>query len=165
MPDRPMRRKDRLLCDDGCCQLLQSSQYGIMASVSPAGQPYGVPLSFVFKDGKIYFHCAKDGCKIDNIRANARVSFTCVGEPKPVYERNNFTTYFESVIVLGRVSEVADQDERHAAMYDLCLKYLPDHMDKFDEAMQRSNSRTAVYVILPERITGKAKREIADQRL
>ncbi len=159
MPDRPMRRKDRLLGDDDSRQLLLTAQYGIMASVSPDGQPYGVPLSFVFKGDKIYFHCARDGRKIDNIHANDRVSFTCVGQPKPAYEHKNFTTYFESVIVFGRVSEIADQDERYAAMHALCLKYLPDYMDNFDEAMQRSNSRTAVYAILPERITGKAKRE------
>ena len=161
MPDRPMRRKDRLLCDDDCRQLLHSAQYGVMASVSPDGQPYGVPLSFVYKDNKIYFHCAREGCKIDNIRANARVSFTCVGQPKPVYEHNNFTTYFESVIAFGRVTEIADRDERYTALRELCLKYLPDYMEHFEAAMQRSDSRTAVYAITPERITGKAKREKA----
>ena len=159
MSDRPMRRKDRLLCDDECRQLLDVAQYGVMASVSPDGQPYGVPLSFVYKDDKIYFHCAKDGCKIDNIRANDRVSFTCVGQPKPAYEHNNFTTFFESVIAFGRVNLVTDQAERYAAMRELCLKYLPDYMERFEAAMQHSDSRTAVYAIIPERITGKAKRE------
>ena len=159
MSERPMRRKDRLLCDDDCRQLLDVAQYGVMASVSPDGQPYGVPLSFVYKDDKIYFHCAKDGCKIDNIRANDRVSFTCVGQPKPAYEHNNFTTFFESVIAFGRVNLVTDQAERYAAMRELCLKYLPDYMERFEAAMQHSDSRTAVYAIIPERITGKAKRE------
>ena len=159
MSDRPMRLKDRLLCDDDCRQLLDVAQYGVMASVSPDGQPYGVPLSFVYKDDKIYFHCAKDGCKIDNIRANDRVSFTCVGQPKPAYEHNNFTTFFESVIAFGRVNLVTDQAERYAAMRELCLKYLPDYMERFEAAMQHSDSRTAVYAIIPERITGKAKRE------
>ena len=161
MPDRPMRRKDRLLCDDDCRKLLDVAQYGVMASVSPDGQPYGVPLSFVYKDDKIYFHCAKDGCKIDNIRANDRVSFTCVGQPKPAYEHKNFTTYFESVIAFGHISLVTGQDERYMAMRELCRKYLPDYMEHFEEAMQHSASRTDVYAIIPERVTGKAKREKA----
>ena len=159
MPERPMRRKDRLLCPEDCLNLLHSAPYGVLASVSPDGQPYGVPLSFVFKDNKIYFHCARMGCKIDNIRANDRVSFTCVAEPQAVYERMNFTTYFESVIVFGRVSEITDPDERYASMHALCLKYLPEAMDNFDAAMTRSDSRTAVYAVHADRITGKAKRE------
>jgi hypothetical protein len=161
MPDRPMRRKERLLCSEDSLKLLQAARYGVMACASPDGQPYGVPLSFVFKEGKIYIHCAKEGHKIDNIRVNNKVSFTCVSEVQPVYDKNNFTTYFESVIVFGHVREIQDPNERYAAMYDLCFKYLPDYMASFDEAMQRSGSRTSVYAIIPESITGKAKREEA----
>ena len=159
MPDRPMRRKDRALCAEECLQILRSAEYGVLASVSPTGQPYGVPLSFVFMDNKIYVHCAREGCKIDNIRANDRVSFTCVGKTRPAYAQKNFTTYFESAIVFGQAGEVIDPTERHTAMAELCRKYLPEHTDKFAEAMHRSDARTAVYVITPERITGKAKKE------
>ena len=159
MPDRPMRRKDRALREEECLQILRAAEYGVMASVSPTGQPYGVPLSFVLMDHKIYVHCAHEGRKIDNIRANNRVSFTCVGKTKPAYAQKNFTTYFESAIVFRQVREISDPDERHAAMAELCRKYLPEHMDKFAEAMHRSDARTAVYAIIPERITGKAKKE------
>ncbi len=155
--NRPMRRKDRAIGPEECVQILQACQYGVMSSVDPEGQPYGVPLSFTFKDKTVYFHCARDGHKIDNIRANDRVCFTCVGMTRPVYEKNNFSTFFESVVVFGQVREVVDEAEKRQALHDLCLKYLPDYMSEFDAAMHRSGGRTAVYAIDAVQITGKGK--------
>lgn len=154
---RAMRRKDRAISLEECQKILQACQYGVLATAGPDGQPYGVPLSFTFKDKALYFHCARDGHKLDNIRDNNRVTFTCVGMTRPVYEKNNFTTYFESVIVFGTVREVTDAAERRQALYDLCLKYLPAYMPEFEAAMERSEARTAVYAIEAAAITGKAK--------
>ena len=156
--DRPdMRRKDRRLSDEESAALLARGEYGVMAAVDPKGLPYGVPLSYVWRDGLVYFHSALQGYKIDSIRANGTVAFTVVGHTRPVYEKN-FTTWYESVMVFGQVAEIADPDEKYAILHALAEKYLPDHMDKAEEDIKRSLPRTLVYAITPERITGKARR-------
>ena len=155
--DRPdMRRKDRRLSDEESAALLARGEYGVMATVDARGRPYGVPLSYLWRDGLVYLHSALQGYKIDNIRANSAVSFTVVGRTQPVYEKN-FTTWYESVMVFGQVAEIADPEKKYAILYALAEKYLPDHLDKAEEDIKRSLARTVVYAITPERITGKAK--------
>ena len=156
--NRPdVRRKDRLICADDCESLLARCEYGVMATVDSQNRPYGVPLSYIWLNGLVYFHSAPQGHKIDNIRANSAVSFTVIGHTQPVYAKN-FTTYYESVVLFGTVFEVSDPDEKYAALYALAEKYLPDHLDKAEKDIRHSFARTAVYAILPEQSTGKAKR-------
>lgn len=156
--NRPdMRRKDRRLSDEQSAALLARCEYGVMATVDSQGRPYGVPLSYVWRNGLVYVHCAPQGYKIDNIRNNGAVSFTVVGRTRPVYE-NNFTTWYESVMVFGQIVEITDPEEKYAALYALAEKYLPDHLDKAEADIGRSLARTAVLAIRPELITGKAKR-------
>lgn len=159
MNTQHIRRKDRIMPIDKALELLRHGEYGVLASVDEQGQSYGTPLSFVYEDKnkKIYFHSAKEGHKISNIRANNRVCFTVVGQVRAVYE-NNFTTCYESVIVFGTVSEVSDPQEKHAALYGLARKYLPEHLDMADEHIRASWQRTAVFAIHPESISAKAKR-------
>ena len=155
---RAIRRKDRTIPEEESIRLLETGEYGVLATVGPDGNPYGVPLSYVWHDGAVYFHCARDGHKIDNIHANDQVTFTVVGQTRPVYARN-FTTYYESVIVFGEAVEVRDFEAKHAVLYALAAKYLPEHLDKAHNDIQQSLQRTAVYILQPQRITGKAKRE------
>lgn len=158
MNTQQIRRKDRIMPVDKALELLRHGAYGVLASVDEQGQPYGTPLSFVYdhKNQKIYFHSAQEGHKINNIRANKRISFTVVGQVQAVYEKN-FTTCYESVIVFGTVSEVSDPQEKHAALYELARKYLPEHLDMANEHIRASWQRTAVFAIQPESISAKAK--------
>jgi uncharacterized protein len=67
----------------------------------------------VYEDGKIFFHCAKEGHKIDGIRRDEKVSFCVVDKDQIVPEK--FTTFFRSVIVFGRARIVSeDAVKRHA---------------------------------------------------
>jgi nitroimidazol reductase NimA-like FMN-containing flavoprotein (pyridoxamine 5'-phosphate oxidase superfamily) len=156
MQEKPMRRKDRQRPYAEALAILQNGEYGVLATADTDGQPYGVPLSYIVKDGRIYFHCAHDGHKIDNITANPRGSFTVVGRTRPVYEKN-FTTLFESVVVFGGLARIDDEQLRYDILYDLAQKYLPDYMDKAESAIKNSWARTAVYGLNMETVTAKAK--------
>ncbi len=155
---RDMRRKDREISADEAMDILKNSEYGILSTVGEDGQPYATPLSYVVIDNLIYFHCAKSGQKIDNILFEKRVCFCTVGYTQPVFD-NDFTTYYESTIVYGRVSEVNEDDEKIKALTILCEKYLPEHMDKASYSINKSLSRTGVYKINIEHITGKKKQK------
>ena len=58
-----------------------------------------------------------------------------------------------------RCSEiVTDKDEKIEALRAICLRFLPHHMDAFDDAISRSLERTAVVKItLTAPPTGKRK--------
>jgi len=99
---RPVRRKDREISIGDATQLLTRCSYGVLATCDN-GQPYAVPLSYVFFDNRIYFHCAEEGHKLDNIRDNPAVSFCVVGQVKLL--PNQFATEYESVVVFGTAAK------------------------------------------------------------
>ena len=74
-----MRRKDRALSEEAAVQILKDGEYGVLATCGADGQPYGVPLSYVYHKGKIYFHGAKTGHKLNNLSGSPKASFTVVG--------------------------------------------------------------------------------------
>lgn len=151
-----IRRKDRIMTEERGAALLQEAEWGVLASASGEGLPLATPLSFVMIEGTLYFHCALKGHKLDNISAQPRVSFCVVGSTQPIYD-GDFTTYYESVVLHGRASLVADGDEKRQALMALCEKYLPAHMDKAPGDIERSNRATAVVRIDIDQMTGKAK--------
>jgi nitroimidazol reductase NimA-like FMN-containing flavoprotein (pyridoxamine 5'-phosphate oxidase superfamily) len=152
-----MRRKDRAIAESEAFELLGRGKYGVLATVGEEGEPYAVPLSYVFRGGKIYFHSAPAGRKIDHLRSRPKVGFTVVGEVAPVFE-NGFSTNYESAMVFGTASEVADEKEKYAALYALAEKYLPEHLDKADAYIKRAFPGVTVYAIEIERTSGKARR-------
>ena len=158
-PACPMRRKDRALTHEESLVLLERGEYGILAAVgnSPESWPYAVPLSYALMDGAVYFHSAPEGRKIRLLAANSRVCFTVVGSTELVYDRS-FSTNYECAMVFGRAAPVEDAEEKHRALLRLAEKYLPEHMDKAEGEISRYFSRTAVYKISLDLVTGKARR-------
>ena len=157
----PMRRKDRQRDEAFCLKLMDSCTNGVMALTTGEDTPYCLPLSFVRKDRFLYFHCAKQGRKMDLLRACPRVCVTFIGRDDPTYqaESNNFTTMFASAIVTGTAREVTDDAEKIEALRLLCQRFLPAAMvgDNFDRAVAASLSATAVWRIDMDEITGKSK--------
>ncbi len=149
-----MRRKDKAMDQNAAVRLLQTGEYGILSTVDAQGQPYGVPLNYVFHDGCLYFHCALEGQKLDNLLANRRVSFCVVGRTRLLPDE--FSTEFESVIVFGEAS-VVQGDERLQALVWLVEKYSPDFVEEGHKYIERHDSRTMVVKILMRSMTGKAK--------
>ena len=61
----PMRRHRQQLSQQQSINLLESSTSGTLSLNQPDGFPYQVPLSYVYTDGKLYFHCAQSGYKLE----------------------------------------------------------------------------------------------------
>lgn len=156
-----MRRKDRQRDEAFCLDLIDKATNGVMAIATGEDTPYCLPLSFVRAEKSLYFHCAKEGRKIDLLRANPKVCVTFIGYDFPTYqaEDNNFTTLFASAIVTGSAHEVTEDDEKIEALRALCKKLLSQAMtgDNFDRAIQTSLPVTAVWRIDLEDISGKAR--------
>ena len=96
-----MRRKKQALDPAACGAILQAGTSGVLALSGADGQPYAVPLSYVYHAGKIYFHCAKAGRKLDLLDQNPRASFCVIGQDRVAPAK--YTTLYRSVIVFGTV--------------------------------------------------------------
>lgn len=152
---KEIRRTDRGITVQGAKEILDRSEYGIISTVSEDGQPYGVPLSYVYRNGCIYFHSAATGHKLENLAQNSKVSFCVVGRTKVLPDK--FGTEYESVVVFGVVSEVTGS-EKHDALLWFLEKYCADFIAKGKEYIEQKERITRVFKIEPSRISGKARR-------
>mgnify|MGYP002565222328 CR=1 FL=1 len=109
---REMRRKKQALSPEENVEVLQRGTAGVLAVSGDDGYPYAVPLSYIYEDGKIFFHCAKEGHKLDGIARSDKVSF-CVIDQNEI-RPEEYTTYFRSVIAFGRARILEDAAEREA---------------------------------------------------
>lgn len=150
-----MRRSDRLMDEDKAKELLARCEYGVLSMTGEDGAPYAVPLSYIYRNGVVYFHCALKGRKLDCISREHRVCFSAVDGVKAVY-RDGFTTEYSSVLAFGKAYEVTDEEEKREVLMSLCEKYLPGFMDKAPADISSAIKRTGVYKIVVESISGKA---------
>ena len=155
---RDMRRKAQQLSAAECEKILADATSGVLAVSGDDGYPYAVPLSFVYGDNKLYFHCALSGHKLDAVKRCDKASF-CVVEKDDVVPVE-YTTYFRSVIVFGRI-RLLEGDEIRKAVGLLARKYYPDGSEEHrEDAIDRELSRTAVMELTAEHITGKQAIEL-----
>lgn len=158
---RPMRKSKREKNEQWALEVFDKAPYVTVSMIRPDGTPYGLPLSLVRKDDRtFYFHCAHEGEKIDCLRANPRVGLSAVSRCTPKYEeeKNNFTEYYRSAIAVGLTEFVEDREEKTEALRLLCERFLPEYMEHFKEAVERSLDRTEVIrITLVEPAVGKSK--------
>lgn len=160
---REMRRSKQALSQEECQEILERGTFGVLAVAGDNGYPYTVPLSYMFQEGKLYFHCARSGHKLDAIRRNPKASFCVVGQDKVVPEE--YTTYYRSVIVFGTVQEMPEGPEKHAAVNALMKKYFPgDSQENRDAYINDSQPRLCMLEFTMEHITGKECIELTRQR-
>lgn len=159
---QPMRRKRQALSAEACADILTHETHGVLA-LGGGDYPYAVPLSYVYSDGVLYFHCAREGMKLDRARQDSRASFTVVAEDHVVPEA--YTTYYRSVICFGTLTEVEDDAEKRAAICALGRKYAPREPDAhLDEEIQRYWPVLCILKLTPAHITGKEAIELVQAR-
>lgn len=150
-----LRRKDRGLAESMARDLLERGEYGILSTCGSDGQPYGIPLSYCVMNNAVYFHCAVEGHKLENIAADSRVSFCVVGATEVLPDQ--FATRYESVVISGRATEAFDK-EKQQALEGLQAKYSPGFRAEGLNYIAASWSKTRVIRISIDGICGKARR-------
>jgi hypothetical protein len=153
--ERKIRRTDRAISSHEAQRILEKGEFGVLSTASPEGHPYGVPINYACHGDVIYFHCAREGHKLENLTANNRVSFCVVGQTEVLPEQ--FATKYESVIVFGKASELAD-DEKHTGLMELVKKYSPGFMAEGLKYIESAAHKAKVYKIVIESITGKSRK-------
>ena len=151
---KELRRKDRAITEEEAIALLNKAEYGVLSTVTENGKAYGVPLNFCIINHCIYFHCAVEGQKIDNIKQNKSISFCVVGNTEILPDK--FGTKYESVIVSGEVEEVFNMNKQ-IAMEGLLHKYSPEFIDKGIKYIEGLREKTRVFKITINKLAGKAR--------
>ena len=158
---REMRRKNQQLLEEDTAAILRPGSSGVLSVLGDDGYPYGVPLSYLYEEGRLYFHCAVSGHKLDALRREAKASFCVIVQDQIVPEE--YTTHFRSVIAFGRVRELTDEAERRTAALALARKYHPGDSEEHRQSyLDRSWASLCLLELRVEHLTGKQARELAE---
>ena len=155
---RPMRRCGQQLELNECIEILKAEPRGVLSLLGDNGYPYGIPMDHWYceQDGKLYFHGAKNGHKIDSLQSCDKVSY-CVYD-KGFRKEGEWALNIRSVIVFGRMHPVADT--RQAETICRCLRRkFTDDSDYIDPDIEHFLSTVLCLELTPEHITGKLVNE------
>ncbi len=158
---RPMRRKNQELSEAETIEILKTCTAGVLAVAGDDDYPYAVPLSYAYEDGKLFFHCAAEGHKIDGIKRNNKITF-CVIQADEVIQKT-FTTHYKSVIVFGKARILEDENEKRHGLECLVKKNSPDYIREGQVEIEHDLKIVCVVEVAIEHITGKAAIEIIDK--
>lgn len=152
-----MRRKEKEIKTRGRVEeILEKAQVGRLGTVSQGGTPMIKPVNFLYRKGKIYFHTALEGEKMDHLAVHSNVCFEVDEELGylPASElpcEGNFA--FRSVIVEGPARLLKDPDEKITVFNWLMEKYQSGaKLRPFTEQMVQN---VGIVEIVAEKMTGK----------
>ncbi len=149
-----MRRIDRQLSKEEAEKILSENEYGILSVVCEDGYPYGLPLNYVYENGKLYFHhTSEQSLLADNISEEAKACFTVIGNTEVIPAE--FSTNYESVIVFGTVKENIN---KYDVLMKLVKRFCPDFLEKGEKYAKGSFDKVKVYQFEINQITGKARK-------
>lgn len=153
---RKMRRFKQQISHEKCVEILTNEPRGVLALFGEDGYPYALPLNHFYSNGKLYFHCAAEGHKIDAIKANPKASF-CVMD-KGFRKENEWALNINSVIVFGRITFVSDIGEKERILRLLGNKHYPDPAD-VEREIEKFLDRVCIFELNIDHMTGKLVNE------
>ncbi|MBR4338576.1 MAG: NimIJ family nitroimidazole resistance protein [Bacteroidaceae bacterium] len=159
---REMRRKRQQLSEAESIAILEKATSGILALLGDEGYPYAVPISFIYTDGKLYFHSALSGHKVDAIRQCDKASF-CVIEQDDV-QPEKYTTFYRSVIAFGRIHIIEEEQEKLETARLLGNRYNPNNEDRLRQELEKGLSRMLMIRFDIEHLTGKEAIELVKRK-
>ena len=153
---RNMRRFKQQISQEACEELLRRQPRGVLALLGDDDYPYALPMDYIYEDGRIYFHCAQTGHKLDAIARCDKASFCVMDEGYRV--EGDWALNITSVIVFGRIRRLTDEAEILARVRALGLKYNPDPQD-VERELRESLHHVCVLELTVEHMTGKLVNE------
>lgn len=164
-----MRRQEFAVMDTNEIeQFLGEQTFGYLATNGEDGFPSIKPLNFVYIQGVVYMHGSRSGQKMNEIRRDAKATFSVASEyalipsywVDPTYACPA-TAYFKSVMFKGNLSIVEEQAEKSLAFSAFMGKLQPEGgYEPFDSQTIDYTSRlkgVAVIRLTPEHLSAKYK--------
>ncbi len=153
---RKMRRFRQELPPEECEAVLQEQPRGVMAVHGEDGYPYAFPLNYVYMDGKLYFHCAKEGHKLDAIAEDNRVSFCVMDQGKR--KEGDWALDIRSIVIFGKVRMLDVSEETERILLRIAEKYYPTQ-EEAEEEVRKGISRVQLLEMNIDHMTGKLVNE------
>ncbi len=155
---REMRRSKQQFSQEECTEILKQEVRGVLSVLGDDGYPYGIPMDHWYdeKNGKIYFHGAKEGHKIDAIKACDKVSY-CVYD-KGYRKDGEWALNIRSVVVFGSIRPVEHMEKVEEICRNLCLKFTDDQ-EYIEKELKNYTFRVLCLELTPEHMTGKLVNE------
>ena len=155
---RPMRRFKQQISEEECIRILTSEKRGVLSMMGEDGYPYGIPLNHWYnpEDGKLYFHGAKAGHKIDAIKANDKVSY-CVYDAG-YRKEGEWALNVNSVVIFGHISRITDEEKARMIGDKLCRKFTDDE-EYIQHELQNALPRAQCLELTIDHMTGKLVNE------
>lgn len=155
---RKMRRFKQKLAENECIELLKQTKRGVLSLIGDEGYPYGIPINHWFceKNGKLYFHGAKEGHKIDAIKKCEKASY-CVYD-EGYRKEGEWALNIKSVIVFGKIHLVEDKELSKEICTGLTQKFTDDE-EYLQKELNNALSRVQCLEFSPVHMTGKIVNE------
>ena len=158
---RKMRRFKQQLSDAECIEVLKGAKRGVISMYGEDGYPYGIPVSHWYneEDGKIYFHGAKTGHKVDAINACDKVSFCVMDEG--YREEGDWALNIKSVVIFGR-ARLLSYAEEPEKVREICIGLsakFTDDPNYADDEIAKVGQNVLCVEITPDHMTGKLVNE------
>ena len=155
---RQLRRFKQQVSKEKCVEILKNEWRGVLAVLGDDGYPYTVPLDFFYdeSDGKIYFHGAKEGHKVDSIKKYDKASF-CVMDAG-FKKDGDWALNITSVVAFGRIKIVEDEAKIKEKVCALGLKYHPT-AQSVETEWENAKTRVLCLEMTIEHLTGKIVNE------
>ena len=155
---REMRRFKQQITEEECIRILKEQKRGVLSVLGDDDYPYGIPLDHYYCDGKLYFHCAKTGHKLDAVRKHDKVSYCVMDEG--FRKEGDWALNIKSIVVFGRIRVVDDAEDelRVKIATGLCRKFTEDEAF-LQKELTHALPRAAFLELTPEHMTGKLVNE------
>jgi nitroimidazol reductase NimA-like FMN-containing flavoprotein (pyridoxamine 5'-phosphate oxidase superfamily) len=153
-----MRRFRQQISREECIRILQEQPRGVLSMLGDDDYPYGIPLDHWYceENGRLYFHCAKTGHKLDAVRKHDKVSY-CVCD-EGFRKEGEWALNIRSVIVFGKIEMVEDTETIYEIARKLSRRFTDDE-EYIEREIQKSGPRTLMFRLRPEHIRGKLVNE------
>lgn len=155
---RKMRRFKQQISNEECIEIMKSTKRGVLSLIGEDGYPYGLPIDHWYceENGKIYFHGAKSGHKIDAIKACSKACY-CVYD-EGYRKEGEWALNIKSVITFGKISLVEDEELAKKICIELVKKFTDDKEYARNE-LEKAFSRVQCLELTPVHMTGKLVNE------
>ncbi len=153
---RGMRRFKQEISQEECKKVLRDAPRGVLSVHGEDGYPYSIPMNHLYLDGKLYFHSAKEGHKLEAIALNDKVSFCVMDEG--FRKEGEWPLHIKSVVIFGTMRKIDSDEEAMDILRKLGMKHYPTE-ESMEEVMKSASMRVQMLELSIDHMTGKLVNE------
>lgn len=154
---REIRKKSGVLTEQECQMILSEKDTAVLSLIGEDDYPYGVPLNYIYSNGRIFIFSAEEGYKIDCMKKRAKASLTVIAKNESI--QGKLSSNYESIIAFGQVKIIDNKEYRYNAFAALLERLQGSYEEKDVSFLEAQAKTTAIIEFVIEHISGKVNNE------